>query len=835
MENNSLVENDDGESLLIFLMGFIFFACALVVVFMLIIKTRNGSGDGTGDGTGDGAGAPVDDGSRSPAVIQALATLPQDDGQTSLGIFLSLLGPLVLGFVTSAVPGLIIAAIRRLTDSSKTLIKSEIKALQSFKSATRPKFSARAIARSTKKLLTQKLGSLGLAARVRLGMIWGKALTRLGYTAAEMTQVLARRLGQAAAERIAAQIAARVAARVATASTHGPLMVFELAITAISLGLDLSNTGGWSNIDGRKTSDLLQQRAILEADLKNAYIGGFKDDNGVVDPSTAVGFYPLYWGPLDEMDDTVNSDGLDFFDVMVETKMFEMLMADNPDPFIVKLLENVARQYGVTSTDINDLFSASLLTDMTTSDYEDLYDRSFDSICIDNGGVLVDTGLAGRPKQCSHANETSCHAKSPWVEGQGIASSDTENTTYTEWRDRDFFNKNYTPAVVPDGAAGACIIADPTFHEMCSTEEICRADGATTERGAGSNTTCYKNVYIRNRGICQNPQTLCKGFGVSYCPDMRQRGGTGGECPTALNERPADLGDYASILLPGETLPSCYQATDDVWAQFFLGTTIYRYFSSGAFVDDVVSIPGVVQAGQNLTAAAVAVASVTLTIATYDLGTGQSYSYSPPGQKGKCFPGSSLVALEDSSVIQLRDLKLGMKVLSQCPKTGKPLFSEVFMWLVRDLGITEKYLKLTTSHGEILKLSSQHYLYVNDMLISAQEVKTGDVVYIHADKFEPTIVVEIENVFEEDAISPITVSGNIVINDVLASCVTTYEDLIGSSFPTLYLTKKTPPMMVHHWIFKNVFKYLGYKGVKFVKFLHTPLYWLAGLENPMSN
>jgi len=827
------MENDDDGALLIFAMGFIFLAVAVVVVLILIIKKRNGTGDGDGDGDGDGA--PVDDGSRSPAVIQALATLPPDDGMTSLGIFLSLLGPLVLGIATSAVPGLVIAAIRRLTDSSKTLIKSEIKALQSFKSVARPKFNASALARSTKKMLTQKLSSLGLAARVRLGMLWGKALTRAGYTSVQIQAILARRVGQEAAARITASITARVAARVATSLKPSPLIVFEMALLAVSLGLDLTNTGGWGNIDKKQTSDLLRERAILEADLKNAYIAGFKTDDGVVDPSTAWGFYPAVWGPLDEMDDTLDSDGLDFFDVAVEDKMFVMLLADNPDPFIVKLLENVARQYGVTSTDINDLFSASLLNDMTTTDYEDLYDRAFDSICIDNGGVLVDTGLAGRPKQCSHANETSCHAKSPWVEGQGIASSDTENTTYTEWRDRDFFNKNYTPAVVPDGAAGACIIADPTFHEMCSTEEICRADGATTERGAGSNTTCYKNVYIRNRGICQNPQTLCKGFGVSYCPDTRQRGGTGGECPTALDERPADLGDYASILLPGETLPSCYQATDDVWAQFFLGTTIYRYFSSGAFVDDVVSIPGAVQAGQNLTAAAVAVASVTLTIATYDLGTGQSYSYSPPGQKGKCFPGSSLVALEDSSVIQLRDLKLGMKVLSQCPKTGKPLFSEVFMWLVRDLGITEKYLKLTTSHGEILKLSSQHYLYVNDMLISAQEVKTGDVVYIHADKFEPTIVVEIENVFEEDAISPITVSGNIVVNDVLASCVTTYEDLIGSSFPTLYLTKKTPPMMVHHWMFKNVFKYLGYKGVKFVKFLHTPLYWLAGLENPMSN
>jgi hypothetical protein len=846
--NFNVLNNAPDDDGIILIAGIVFIVFIFIFLGIVFFINKKRTDDGEDEG---GTPTPGGHGGRSPASIQTLANLPPDNGQTDIGAFLSILGPLLLGVAIGLAPELIASAIKRLTASSKTLIKNQLKALRAFKEATRPKFTIRAAARSTKKLLAQKLSRLGIAARVRLGMVWSKALKAAGWTTQRITDTLARRLGEEAAQRVAQESAQKAATRAATAATSiGPLGALDIAFSAVSLGLDLTNTGGWLDIDQRQTSDLLEQRAITETDLKNSFISGFKNDDGVVDPSTAIGFYPLYWGPLDEMPEDVNAEGLDFFDVMVETKMFEMLMADEPDPFIVKLLMNVAKRYGVDSTDIEQLFTASMLTDMTQEDYWGLYDRAFDSICIENGGVLVDTGVSGRPKQCSHASETACHAKSPWTEGQGINATDDENITYTEWRDRDFFNKNYTPASVPAGVAGACIIQDPSRHELCSSEKICRT-------GAGA-AECYKNEYIRNRGICHNKEDLCKNFGVSYCQRMRQRGGSGDPCPTALDGTQADLGDGASILLPGETLPSCYKGTNDKWAEFFLGSVIYRYFKSGQFVRDAEANSQALAQGLATAGTAVAVQAAgsqgdTLQLALttppssgmssdeaaekffVDFGNSFVEAFTTPPPSDECFPGSSLVTLEDSSVIQLRDLKLGMKVLSQCPKTGKPVFSEVFMWLVRHIGIKGSYIKLTTAHGEILKLSSQHYVHVNDTLISAQEVKIGDIVYIHDGQFEPTIVVKIENVIEDDAISPVTVSGNIVVNGVLASCITTYEDIIGSSFPTIYFTKKTPPMMVHHWFFKTIFKYTGYKGVKFVKFLHTPLYLLAGLDNAMSN
>ena len=566
-------------------LGFIivlFVVLVAIIVFFINKKEAPSPGPSTADTPG--AGTPSGHGARSPAPVQApVPSVPQGNEQTGLDTFLSMLGPLLIGIGVGLAPEIIISAIKRLTANSKTLIKNQLKALRAFKGATRPKFGARAAMRSTRKLLAKNLSKLGLAARVRLGMVWGKALKAAGWTTERITATLAKRLGAEAAQRVATASATRVTARAASAATSiGPLGALDIAIAGVSLGLDLSNTGGWMTIDERQTSDLLKERAIAEADLKNSYIGGFKDDDGVVDPSTAVGFYPLYWGPLDEMGDTVNSDGLDVFDVMVEERMFEMLMADEPDPFIVKLLENVARQYGVSSTDVEQLISASMLTDMTQDDYWGLYDRAFDSICVDNGGVLIDTGVTGRPKQCSHASETACHAQSPWGEGTGLVTSDDKDTTYTEWRDRDFFNKNYSPSQVPTGVAGACIIQDPTRHENCSSESICMK--------SGSGQQCGKNKYIRNRGVCQNTQDLCQKAGVSYCSTMRQPGGSGADCPTALDGRQADLGQYANILLPGETLPSCYKNVGDNWAEFFLGSTIYRYFESGAFAGDMATI-----------------------------------------------------------------------------------------------------------------------------------------------------------------------------------------------------------------------------------------------------
>jgi hypothetical protein len=198
---------------------------------------------------------------------------------------------------------------------------------------------------------------------------------------------------------------------------------------------------------------------------------------------------------------------------------------------------------------------------------------------------------------------------------------------------------------------------------------------------------------------------------------------------------------------------------------------------------------------------------------------------------GSCFPGNSRVLLDTGDYVSMFDLKNGMKILAVNGK-GEPVFSEVFTWIVRDSDLEDVFLELETESGKSARLSKQHYIHVTQgtwkdtFLISAQEVQVGQYIWVD---FKPSKVVSIRVITEKGVFSPVTLEGSIVVDSVTASCVTTYEDILGSKFPTLYITKRTPPMMVHHFIMKWMY-HLG--GQSIMDSIHKPLYALAGISPP---
>lgn len=785
---------------------------------------------------------------------QGTVVVPTFPGQTSTQQAVSIIQQLLLELGIGLATHIIVARLSLFLGSAgRALLRSELKASRAFTSTLRSKNTIRSLSRSTFKKLKNILPSLSTLARVRYGMIWAKALRALGRTEARISAALANRLGSQVAAQVMERVAARAAATTAAKAGTGPLMVAELAVAGVGLWLDITDQGNYFAADARQTSELLGEKIQFEAKQKNSFIEGPENDDGTKDTANAWGFYPVYWGPLDELIEEEDADGLDGLSVLVEARMFDMLFSDDIDPFIIKFLTKLAERYGESTDDIESYINATVLQDMNQNDYWDLYDRAFDSLCLERGGTLIDPG-GNFGKQCSHSSEAACHAKSPWITNEGPQGNDTQNITYTEWRNRDFFNRNYSPASLPLTAAGACIIQDPSYHLGCDTEDICA--GLTTQ-------VCGKNEYIRNLGVCQNTSATCGGVaGVSTCEHMRKINSTGDDCPTGLNGKNADLGPHSSFLLDGQTLRSCYSDTGLNWGDILFpgGSTILRYFTSGQFETAAVEIlqdaavtvltgdsNGGGLMGNNDPYAQAALQSgggggmPSSEEVSRDLGHNFGHGMKEfgdsivdaftPDDAGGCFPGSSLVVLEDGAIITVRDVKIGQKVMAQCPSTGKCIFSEVFMWLVRETGIKSKYVKIYTDNEKISTLSSQHYIYVNDTLRSAQEVKIGDCLWTCTDGcFEASKVVKIEYSVEDDVISPVTVAGNIIVDSVLASCVTTYEDILGSSFPTLYLTKKTPPMMIHHWIFKNIFRYFGQPGVQFFKKLHAPLYILTGYK-----
>jgi hypothetical protein len=237
--------------------------------------------------------------------------------------------------------------------------------------------------------------------------------------------------------------------------------------------------------------------------------------------------------------------------------------------------------------------------------------------------------------------------------------------------------------------------------------------------------------------------------------------------------------------------------------------------------------------GAYLTAAASTITAINTGLTNYALNQGQIPVGTPPSG-GSCFPGNAKVQLENGDSIFMKDLKNGMNVLS-VSSTGTPLFSEVFTWIVRDPDVEDVFLELRTETGKSLRLSQQHYVHVTNgswddtVLLSAQEVQLSDLLWVD---FKPSKVIEINTITEKGVFSPVTVEGSIVVDSVTASCVTTYEDIIGSGFKTLYLTKRTPPMMIHHWFLKTMYKFGGKLGMRIMDTMHRPLYFLAGRSAP---
>lgn len=637
---NSLNESDDSGIIILFVIFFFSILVLSIIGIFVINKRRRDE-----DASSTISPSPTSDvhGSRDPAVQQILAQVPPEPPSGfSMPDFLQMLGPLLLGIGIGAAMDAVFWALKRLEAGSRNVIKSAIRASAAFKSALRPKFNIRAAMKSGRKFLAKNLMKLSMSSRVLFGMLWSKALRAAGVSATQVESLLAARIGQAAAERVAARTAAQVATKTAG---MGPFAAAELAVGVVGMALDMTNTGGYTTIDSRKTSDLLVEREKQNATLKNAFIQGPKKDDGTIDASAAAGFYPLYWGPLDEMNDVPDVDGLDAFDMLIEERMFTLLFAEDPDPFITKLFVHMAQRYGTSTTDLEENIRLSMVSDMDQDDYWGLYDRAFNSLCTENGGVLIDPGVAGVPLQCSHASETACHAKSPYTAANGPSTNDDTNYTYTEWRDRDFFNKNYGPAQVPSTASGACIIQSPAIPDACM-EQVC------TTRSTG--TKCGQNEYIRNRGICQNTEDLCRNTtGVSYCERMPKPGEAGQECETGLGlvRNRADLGPASSILLPNETLKSCYTDPSQNWGEFFLGETIFRYFESGAFTADAATLGQATAQGLATAATSVAVQAAGVQGSTVQAAFSADAvnwpDYSGPGSvpSVKCnnFPGVDIV------------------------------------------------------------------------------------------------------------------------------------------------------------------------------------------------
>jgi hypothetical protein len=196
--------------------------------------------------------------------------------------------------------------------------------------------------------------------------------------------------------------------------------------------------------------------------------------------------------------------------------------------------------------------------------------------------------------------------------------------------------------------------------------------------------------------------------------------------------------------------------------------------------------------------------------------------------------------------VRIDALATGMRVLSQNPSSGAQLFSPIFMWLQHSPELTGLYNRLHTASGVALTLTDFHHVHVAERgcppgaswaretrLLTSQEALVGQGLWVAINgSFACSVITHIERgVPMAGAFSPVTLAGAIVVDGVLASSSTSYEDILGSRLPTLYLGKRTPPMMLHHALMAAVYRATGQAGLDMMDVLNAPLYWLAKVEH----
>lgn len=140
-----------------------------------------------------------------------------------------------------------------------------------------------------------------------------------------------------------------------------------------------------------------------------------------------------------------------------------------------------------------------------------------------------------------------------------------------------------------------------------------------------------------------------------------------------------------------------------------------------------------------------------------------------------CFSGHATVAVQGKGDTRMDELQVGDRVL-----TGDGTYSKVYTFSHKD-GLAEvSYLQILTESMDKrhpLEITGMHLLYVFDQKDSkkklkfAQEVKVGDFL-VASHTASQSRVVSIRSINRRGLYTPITSSGNIVVNRVLTSCYT---------------------------------------------------------------
>ena len=153
-----------------------------------------------------------------------------------------------------------------------------------------------------------------------------------------------------------------------------------------------------------------------------------------------------------------------------------------------------------------------------------------------------------------------------------------------------------------------------------------------------------------------------------------------------------------------------------------------------------------------------------------------------------CFPSKSQVQTLNRGILQISDLKEGDYIKTLDLATGKSVFSKFVTYLHQDKEVQAEFIKVQTKNEKFITLTEKHLIPRLNVarnkaeFVFANRLKLGDFIICEHGNEEIEIIEWVE---EKGVYAPLTESGTVLVDEILASCYANIEQH--------YLA---------HWVFK---------------------------------
>jgi hypothetical protein len=138
-----------------------------------------------------------------------------------------------------------------------------------------------------------------------------------------------------------------------------------------------------------------------------------------------------------------------------------------------------------------------------------------------------------------------------------------------------------------------------------------------------------------------------------------------------------------------------------------------------------------------------------------------------PDAGAACFPADATATLASGATVRMDALAVGDRVA-----VGGGAFSPVFLFTHRAGGGAHEFVRVTTASGAVLRATPGHYVHVAGRgLVAAGAVRVGDRLRLGGGALTP--VVSLARVRAAGLFNPQTLSGEIVVDGIVASTYTT--------------------------------------------------------------